>query len=253
MNILIIEDEALAAERLQLLIRQYDPNIKILACLESIEETVHWFQTRTAPDLIMMDIHLSDGHCFEIFKQVRIQKPVIFTTAFDSYAITAFQHYSVDYILKPVTAETLASAFNKYKQMATVFMAPDYQSWPAIIKEHTPNRYKDRFLAKVGPRTFFIQSEDVAYFSADNKIVSLGDKEGNRYIVNYTIEKLEPLLDPHQFFRVNRKMIVHSKSIEQVRPHFNNRLKLSLKNIKLPEEVIISRERVPAFKKWAGE
>lgn len=201
----------------------------------------------------MMDIHLSDGHCFEIFKQVRIQKPVIFTTAFDSYAITAFQHYSVDYILKPVTAETLASAFNKYKQMATVFMAPDYQSWPAIIKEHTPNRYKDRFLAKVGPRTFFIQAEDVAYFSADNKIVSLGDKEGNRYIVNYTIEKLEPLLDPHQFFRVNRKMIVHSKSIEQVRPHFNNRLKLSLKNIKLPEEVIISRERVPAFKKWAGE
>ncbi len=251
MNIVIIEDEALAVERLKMLLQQYDPAINIIACLESIEETVQWLQTRTAPDLFLMDIHLSDGHCFEIFKQVLIQKPVIFTTAFDHYAINAFQHYSVDYILKPVTAEALAAAINKYKTMSAVFNAPDYKNWPALLQENNAARYKDRFLAKVGPRTFFIQADEVAYFSADNKIVSLADREGNRFIVNYTIEKLEPLLDPHHFFRINRSMIVHSKSIEQVKPHFNNRLKLSLKNLKTNEDIIISRERVPAFKKWA--
>jgi DNA-binding LytR/AlgR family response regulator len=251
MNILIIEDETLAAERLKLMLHQYDPSIHIAACLESIEETVQWLQTKPAPDLLLMDIHLSDGHCFEIFKQVLIQRPVIFTTAFDNYAINAFQHYCVDYILKPVSTEALAAAMNKYKAMASVFRAPDYKVWGAFFQENNNLRYKDRFLAKVGSRTFFIQAEDVAYFSADNKIVSLADREGNRFIVNYTIEKLEPLLDPHHFFRINRKMIVHSKIIEQVKPHFNNRLKLSLKNLKLPEDIIISRERVAAFKKWA--
>ncbi len=251
MNILIIEDEALAAERLKMLLQQYDPSIKVVGVLESIEETVHWLQTKPAPDLLLMDIHLSDGHCFEIFKQTLIQKPIIFTTAFDHYAINAFQHYSVDYIMKPVTAEALATAINKYKTMAAVFTAPDFKVWPGLVNENKSTRYKDRFLAKVGTRTFFIQAEDVAYFAADNKIVSLADKEGNRYIVNYTIEKLEPILDPHHFFRINRKMIIHSKSIEQVKPHFNNRLKLALKNIRTSDEIVISRERVAAFKKWA--
>ncbi len=251
MNILIIEDETLAADRLKLLLRQYDPSIHVVGCLESIEETVQWLQTKSQPDLFLMDIHLSDGHCFEIFKQVMIQKPVIFTTAYDHYAINAFQHYSIDYILKPVTAEALAGAINKYKHMRSVFIAPDYQVMPTGIIENNGLRYKDRFLAKVGTRTFFIQADDVAYFAADNKIVSLADKEGNRFIVNYTIEKLEPLLDPHYFFRINRKMIVHSRVIEQVKPHFNNRLKLSFKNLRLPEDIIISRERVSDFKKWA--
>jgi DNA-binding LytR/AlgR family response regulator len=251
MNILIIEDEALAAERLKLLLAQFDPQINIMGCLESIEETVHWLQTKSLPDLLLMDIQLSDGYCFEIFKKVPVSKPVIFTTAYDHFALEAFNHYSIDYILKPVTIEALATAINKYKLMPSVFSDTGHKNWPDIFKENSGSAYKDRFLAKIGLRTFFIQAGEIAYFTADNKIVSLTDKEGNRYLVNYTIEKLETLLNPHDFFRINRKMIVHSKCIEQVKPHINNRLKLSIKNLKLPEEIIISRERVPAFKKWA--
>ena len=251
MNVLIIEDESLAAERLKLLLGQYDPSIGVSGCLESIEETVQWLQTQPHPDLLLMDIQLSDGHSFEIFNQVKLDKPVIFTTAYDNYAINAFQHFCVDYILKPVTAAALANAIRKYKIMPHAFSLPDYHAWAEQVTQKISPRYKDRFLAKVGLRTFFIQTEDVAYFYADNKTVYLADKDGNKFVINYSIEKLEPLLDPHYFFRINRRMIVHSKLVDLVKPYLNNRLKLSLKNIRHDEEIIVSRERVPTFKKWA--
>lgn len=250
MDVVIIEDEMLAAERLQSLIKNYDNNINIIASLESIEESVQWLQTKPHPDLLFVDIHLSDGHSFEIFKKVNLQKPVIFTTAYDNYALDAFQLFSVDYILKPVTAEALAAAINKYKNIASLAVA-NYSLLSDSVKDNFSTRYKNRFLAKVGQRSFFLQAEEVAYFFADNKIVYLVDKEGNRFIINFTLEKLEPLLDPHDFFRINRKMIINSKAIEQVKPYFNNRLKLSLKGIKADEEIIISRERVMHFKEWA--
>ena len=251
MNVLIIEDEMLAAERLSMLLQDYDPSIQVAGKLESIEETVNWLNTRPHPDLLLMDIQLSDGQSFDIFNQVRVNKPVIFTTAYDQYALDAFQHFSIDYILKPVTAESLAQAIRKYKDMAGSFAPPNYSHWAHQVKEVISTRYKDRFLAKVGSRTFFIQSDEVAYFTAENKTVFLVDREGNRFIINYTIEKLEPLLDPYHFFRINRKMIVYSKMIDLVKPYYNNRLKLSIKNLKTEEEFIVSRERVSAFKKWA--
>ena len=251
MNILIVEDEMLAAERLRLLLKQYDPSIKVLACLESIKETVNWIKTKPHPDLLLMDIQLSDGHSFEIFKQVNINKPVIFTTAFDHYAIDAFRYFSIDYILKPVTAEALASAIHKYRAMSVATLPADYNSLVEKFQEKTVTQYKDRFLAKVGQRTFFIQTDEVAYFYADNKTIYLADREGNKFIVNYSIEKLESLLDPYYFFRINRKMIVHSKMIDLVKPYLNNRLKLSLKALKMEDDIIVSRERVTAFKKWA--
>jgi len=251
MNILIIEDELLASERLRLLLKQYDPSIHILACLESIEESIQWLQTKPHPDLLLMDIQLSDGHSFEIFKQVKLSPPVIFITAYDNYAINAFQHFSLDYILKPVTAQGLATAIQKYKSLASAFYPPDYTAWAGQLKENLFTKYKDRFLAKVGSRTFFIQTDEIAYFYADNKIVYLADRQGNRFIINYTIEKLEPLLNPYHFFRINRKMIVHSKVIDLIKPFYNNRLKINLRNLSLQEDIIVSRERVPAFKKWA--
>jgi len=251
MDIVIIEDELLAAERLQMLIKNYDPSINILACLESIEEAVQWLQTKPAPDLLFVDIHLSDGHSFEIFKKVNLQKPVIFTTAFDNYALEAFQLFSIDYILKPVTAEALAAAINKYKSITNNIAATNYALLSDQVKENFNTRYKNRFLAKVGQRSFFIRAADVAYFMADNKIVYLVDNDGNRFIINYTIEKLEPLLDPHDFFRLNRKIIVHSNAIEQVKPYFNNRLKIVLKAVKTNEDMVVSRERVTIFKSWA--
>jgi two-component system, LytTR family, response regulator LytT len=251
MDILIIEDELLAAERLQLLLKNYDPSINIVATLDSIDESVQWLQTKPPPDLLLVDIHLSDGHSFEIFKRIKLQKPVIFTTAFDHYAIDAFQLFSIDYILKPVTAAALATAINKYKTLAANFIASNYSLLTDQVKENFTTKYKNRFLAKVGQRSFFIQSNEVAYFFADNKIVYLVDKEGNRFIINFTLEKLEPLLDPNAFFRLNRKMIVHCEAIDQVKPYYNNRLKLLLKGNKPDGEIIVSRERVSDFKHWA--
>jgi DNA-binding LytR/AlgR family response regulator len=251
MNILIVEDEQLAQERLQLLIKAYDPAINIIACLESVEETINWLNTKQHPDLLLLDIHLSDGQSFEIFKRTSTQKPIIFTTAYENYAIDAFQLFSIDYILKPVTAEGLATALNKYKNLSAAFAPKDYQLLMEQVKDNFSANYKTRFLAKVGQRLFFIPASDVAYFAADNKIVFLIDKLGNRFVVNTTIEKLEGELNPKDFFRLNRKIIIHAAVIEQVKPYQSNRLKLHLKGITTPDEIIISRERVADFKQWA--
>ncbi len=251
MDILIVEDEQLAQERLQLLLKAYDPLINILACLESVEETVNWLNTKPHPDVILLDIHLADGDSFEIFKRTNTQKPVIFTTAYENYAVDAFQLFSIDYILKPVTASSLALALNKYKNLSGVFAPKDYQLLMEQVKDGFNNAYKTRFLAKVGKRLFFIGTEEVAFFSADNKLVFLTDNEGNRFTINTTIEKLEATLHPKEFFRINRKIIVHAQSIAQIKPYFNNRLKIEFKKITPSEEIIISRERVTAFKEWA--
>lgn len=248
MKIVIVEDEKLAAERLQTLLQEYDPAIEIAACLESIEETVKYLKQKAHPDLLLLDIHLSDGHSFEIFKQVSYNKPVIFTTAYDNYALEAFKMFSIDYILKPVTLDALAAALNKLKSLAISFSSNDLNR---LIPEWQNNHYKKRFLGKVGQRLFFIDTADIAFFQADNKIVYLADKDGNRYVVEHTMEKLEEQLDPQQFFRLNRRFIVRINAIEQVRPYYNNRLRLAVKGCNQPDDMVISRDRVAAFKQWA--
>ena len=251
MTILIVEDEQLAQERLQLLVKNYDAAINIVGCLESVEETVQWFNTKPHPDLILLDIHLSDGESFEIFKRTTTQKPIIFTTAYENYAIDAFKLFSVDYILKPITAEGLAAALNKYKNLTAAFAPKDYQLLMEQVKDNFSVNYKNRFLAKVGQRLFFIAASEVAYFAADNKIVFLIDREGNRFVINNTMEKLETELNPKDFFRLNRKIIIHADAIDQIKPYHSNRLKLQVKGVPLTEEIIISRERVADFKQWA--
>jgi DNA-binding LytR/AlgR family response regulator len=251
MNILIVEDEHLAQERLQLLINAYDPSINIVGCLESVEETVNWLNTKPHPDLILLDIHLSDGQSFEIFKRTQIQKPIIFITAFENYAVDAFSLFSIDYILKPVTAEALATAINKYKNLADIFKPADYHLLMEQVKDNSLVNYRNRFLAKVGQRLFFIPASEVAYFAADNKIVFLIDREGNRFVINNTMENLENELNPKDFFRLSRKIIIHADAIDQIKPYQSNRLKLQLKGIEALEEIIISRERVADFKQWA--
>jgi DNA-binding LytR/AlgR family response regulator len=251
MNILIVEDEQLAQERLQLLIKAYDADIQIAGCLESVEETVNWLNTKPHPDLILLDIHLSDGQSFEIFKRTQTQKPIIFITAYENYAVDAFRLFSIDYILKPVTAEALATAINKYKNLKDIFTPKDYRLLTEQVNDSYAANYRTRFLAKVGQRLFFIAAAEVAYFAADNKIVFLIDREGNRFIINSTIEKLETELNPKDFFRLSRKIIIHADAIDQVKPCQSNRLKLQLKGIAASEEIIISRERVADFKQWA--
>jgi two-component system, LytTR family, response regulator LytT len=251
MTILIVEDEQLAQERLQLLVKNYDAAINIVGCLESVEETVQWLNTKPHPDLILLDIHLSDGESFEIFKRTTTQKPIIFTTAYENYAIDAFKLFSVDYILKPITAEGLAAALNKYKNLTAAFAPKDYQLLMEQVKDNFSVNYKNRFLAKVGQRLFFIAASEVAYFAADNKIVFLIDREGNRFVINNTMEKLETELNPKDFFRLNRKIIIHADAIDQIKPYHSNRLKLQVKGVPVAEEIIISRERVADFKQWA--
>jgi two-component system, LytTR family, response regulator LytT len=251
MTILIVEDEQLAQERLQLLVKNYDAAINIVGCLESVEETVQWLNTKPHPDLILLDIHLSDGESFEIFKRTTTQRPIIFTTAYENYAIDAFKLFSVDYILKPITAEGLAAALNKYKNLTAAFAPKDYQLLMEQVKDNFSVNYKNRFLAKVGQRLFFIAASEVAYFAADNKIVFLIDREGNRFVINNTMEKLETELNPKDFFRLNRKIIIHADAIDQIKPYHSNRLKLQVKGVPVAEEIIISRERVADFKQWA--
>ncbi len=248
MKVIIVEDEKLATERLQTLLKTYDPSIEIIACLESIEDTVIYLKNHSHPDLLLLDIHLSDGHSFEIFKQVSYNRPIIFTTAYDEYALDAFKMLSIDYILKPVSGEALATALNKFKSMSLSFSATDLSR---VSQGWKDQRYKKRFLGKIGQRLFFIDAEEVAFFQADNKIVYLADKEGNRYIIDHTMERLEEQLDPQHFFRLNRKFIVNISAIQQVKPYYNNRLRLSVKGANQQEEMVISRERVADFKIWA--
>jgi two-component system response regulator LytT len=243
-----VEDEILAAERLKTLLNDYDASIEVMACLESIEETVQYLKQSAHPDVLLLDIHLSDGHSFEIFKQVNYNRPVIFTTAYDQYALEAFKIFSIDYILKPVTQEALAGAINKLKSVSVSFSTIDFNR---VFPELNIQRYKKRFLGKVGQRLFFINTEDICFFQADNKIVYLVDKEGNRYVVEHTMENLEDQLNPQQFFRLNRSFIVSIDAIQQVKPYYNSRLKLSVKCITHQEDMVVSRDRVAGFKQWA--
>lgn len=252
MTVLIIEDEQLAQERLEILLKSYDPSIQIAGKLESVEESVSWLKSKPHPDIILLDIHLADGDSFEIFRRVSTQKPVIFTTAYENYAVDAFRLFSIDYILKPVTSQSLAQALNKYNNLSAAFTSHNYELLIEQVKDNLLNQYKTRFLARVGKRLFFVPAEEVAFFSADNKIVYLTDREGNRFVINATIDKLESELNPKDFFRVNRSTVIHAGVLEQIRPYPNNRLKLELRNVKPAEEIIISRERVSAFKEWAG-
>jgi two-component system, LytTR family, response regulator LytT len=247
-KIVIIEDEQLAAERLVMLLKQYDPKIEIIKHLYSVDESIQWLNTNEHPDLMFLDIQLADGFCFDIFKQVKYSKPIIFTTAYHEYALDAFQLCSIDYLLKPVTAEALAKAMLKFKQLQSNFSVINYNQLSDYF-DHAS--FKSRFLGKAGQRMFFVETSEILFFQADDKIVYLFDKDGNKLTVDYTLDRLEALLNPKEFFRLNRKYIARFSSIAQIKPYVNSRLKLLLRNGSRTEEVVLSRERVHEFKTWA--
>lgn len=251
MRVLIAEDEWLAAERLGHLLQEVCPEAEVVGVCESIEETISFLQQHQRPDLLIFDIHLSDGHSFQVFEAMDLKVPVIFATAYDRYAIDAFKHFSIDYILKPVTAEALQRAMAKFRSLRTFTTQPNYAGLLQQLTDMKENRYKARFLAKVGQKLFFVETSDIAYFQAENKLVYLIDAEGNRYVIDYTLEKLETLLDPEQFFRLNRKFLIRYTAIQQIRPYSNSRLRLQVKGAPANEEIVISRERVADFKLWA--
>ncbi len=252
MKMVIIEDEPLASERLQLLLKQYDATAQLSASLESVEESVQWFEGNPAPDLVFADIQLSDGSVFDFFSRVENKVPVIFTTAYDKYALEAFNLLSIGYLLKPVTLDALTAAINKLKLLQAQTQPPaiNYNELIKLIQQK-PETYKSRFTGKLGNKLFFIETNNISMFRADNKIVSIVSSDSNHYIADYTLEQLEQMLDPGCWFRINRSMIVNIAGISQVKPYERNRLQVILKNITKSVAAIVSRERVADFRKWA--
>lgn len=251
MNVVIIEDEAFAALRLKKMIRDYDPEIKILAELESVAESVKWFKSNPEPDLIFLDIHLEDDLSFAIFEQINITSPVIFTTAFDEYAIKAFKLKSIDYLLKPIVHEELASALKKYEQFIGFHQQEvDLQSLYKLLTS-TEKKYRERFSISVGTKIKMVEVRDIAYFFVMDKGTYLRTSQGHTYNVDFTLDKLEEMLDPVSFFRINRKYLINIISIANMMAHSRGRVKLELKP-KADEEfdTIVSIDRSGEFKKW---
>jgi two-component system response regulator LytT len=247
MKILIFEDEKLNAERLVELIKRYDLSAEVLAILESVDQGVEWLTKNTSPDLIFMDIRLSDGLSFELFERINIEIPVIFTTAYDEYAIRAFKVNSVDYLVKPVDFDELKSAIDKFKKLRPL-LSPEFIE--TILKQSSL-KYKTRFLLKIGDQLRHLECKDIAYFIFEDGMVMAVTKTRSSLPMDFSLDHLEQLLNPDNFFRLNRKFIANIDSISKIHSYFNGRLKIDL----LPsvdEDIIISRERTGRFKEWMG-
>jgi two-component system response regulator LytT len=250
MHVLIIEDEAAIARRMQKLLAEIDPEIKVIDILCSIESSVTWLKSHPEPDLILMDIHLADGSSFEIFNEVEVKCPVIFATAYDQYAIQAFKVNSIDYLLKPVNKEDLAESLKKFNRL----MAPsniagfDY-SMLAQMLGVKKNDYLKRMVIRFGDVIKAIEVKDVAYFYTDEKIVFATLKEGKTYPVDFTLDQLEKKMDPERFYRINRKFLISFESIEKMISYSKSRVKITLHPVS-DLEVISSTERSGDFKEW---
>ena len=252
MNVLIIEDEYPAAERLEKMLDRVDGAIQVRAVLESVEAAIRWLRNNAPPDLILSDIQLSDGLSFEIYEQVIIKSPIIFTTSYDEYAIRAFKHKSIDYLLKPIKFEELQRAIGKYRDL---HRAPAGADPAARIEKlldtlsHTGRAHKKRFLVKKGEQLIPVADDEAAYFYTENELVYLTTHANKKYILDYTLEQLEKLLDPARFFRINRQFIVSLAAVQQIHTYFSSRLKLHLKPA-TDAEVLVSKGQVKRFKAW---
>ncbi|MFZ4521024.1 MAG: LytR/AlgR family response regulator transcription factor [Bacteroidales bacterium] len=251
MNAIIIEDEKLSAEHLSNLIRKIDPGIRVLHVFDSVKQSVDAFNEGVTADLLFVDIHLADGLSFEIFNEIAIDTPVIFTTAYDEYAIRAFRLNSVDYLLKPIGIDELRTALEKYKKYNSkdhsMMIDNIVHAFQSIRKE-----YKSRFMVRIGETIVSVKSEEIANFIFEDGIVILTTQKNHHYPVDFTLEQLEPMLNPGEFFRINRKVIVNISAIQKTGTYFNSRLKITSAFLH-DDNSIVSRERVNDFKEWLGK
>lgn len=255
MKVLIIEDEKNAAIRLSNLIKNINPEIEILDYLGSIESSVKWLVTNPQPDIVFLDIQLEDGLSFRIFDKVKVDCPIIFTTAFDEFAIKAFELNSIDYLLKPITEEKLIKSINKLKKLENSFNSGLLRSQMAEMLKTYQNpeiKYKTRFLIHKTEGLVIVPIEDVAYFIAENKEVQLITYNNEHHFVNDSLDKLEKQLNPDFFFRINRQYILSINSIEKITNYFNYKLKLTLKPA-TDNDIIVGRKKVKEFKEWLNE
>lgn len=251
MQLLIIEDEKLASDKLVKLLNEIDKDIEISGVLRSVDQSIDWLNSNPSPDLILSDIHLEDGICFNIFSKLNSECPVIFTTAYEKYAVQAFEVNSIDYLLKPIQSDKLKNALDKLEKLKSI-ANQDRQNLYEEFKEMLVQKnkeYKSRFLCKLGNKIKSVKVENIRYFYSESKMTFIVDIDGHRYSVNNTLDEIDQMVDPDSFFRVNRKYIAHFESIDEIHPYFKGRLKIRILPGKI-EDIIVSSERAPLFKVW---
>lgn len=253
MRILIIEDELLAAEKIIGYVKEIFPEAQISGHIKSISEGIKWFGQNAEPDVIISDIMLADGLCFDIYKEQPISCPVIFTTAYDEYAIRAFEVNSVDYLLKPISKQKLEESLKKisFDNQAQQAANIDFSKLAELLQASTQT-YKSRFLVKVGQKIKAVPASKIAYFYSQDKLSFLITHQKDKFPVDHSLEEIDGMLDPKDFFRINRKYIIHIDSVKEIHPYFKGRLKLQL----LPETkdgIVISSEKTPSFKAWLDQ
>jgi len=252
MKVLIIEDEPFAAEELRRLLDLCVPGTDVLGVFDTVEDSVVWLRENPEPDLIFMDIQLADGLSFEIFKQVDVSSPIVFTTAFDNYAIQAFKLNSIDYLLKPIEEEALLGSLRKFESLKkTLVREKSYLNSSQVESLLTAHQreFKSRFVIKSGDRIRHVSVEDIAYFYSSDDYTYLVTLEKKKFIIDYTLDDLINVLNDKEFFRLSRKYIARIHSIKEVNKYFNSRLKVFLEP-PTEDEILISRARVPGFMSW---
>ncbi len=250
MRVLIVEDEPQASQLLETLLHQLEPMAEVAGAVDSVNSAADWFRKNPAPDLAFFDIQLGDGLSFEIFDRCEVKCPIIFTTAYDEYALKAFKANGIDYILKPLDKAELQRALDKFRQLTTV--TPSQETLMKSMgqaMEMLKDRYKSRFIVKVGEHLRALEVADVLYFMSLEKTTFAFSRDGRKHILDFTLDDLEEKLDRARFFRINRKYVVTLDAIVDMIAYTNSRLKLVLKNSDDPE-VIVARERVQEFKVW---
>jgi DNA-binding LytR/AlgR family response regulator len=258
MKLLIVEDEELAVEKLQLMVQALVPEAEVVGATGSISKTVEWLAQHGQPDVILMDIELSDGHSFEIFNQVTVEAPVIFTTSYDEYALKAFKVNSIDYLLKPIQKEELKRAFEKLRKQQAGKNTDHISSFniQRLVEElqlqFNAKAFRKRFLVKQGLKHLPVEVEEIAYFYVYDRAILFRTHDNRKYVLDYTMEELEQLLDPAVFFRINRSFIASIKSVTALHDYFNSRLLLDVQPA-FEDKIVVSREKVAEFKKWVGK
>jgi len=250
MRAIIVEDEVLAARNLKAILDELG-NIDVITCLESISETIEWFTGNPPPDILFLDIHLADGSAFEIFERIQISCPVIFTTAYDEYALKAFKVNSIDYLLKPVDGISVKRAIKKMEMLTS--NNNSQQDFRRFIESFTKtSSYKTHFLVPAkGDKLIPVQASEIAFIYIDASMVKAVGFDNKSFRFDYTLDELTEMLDPVNFFRANRQYIISRKAIKDVDLWFNSRLSVNLK-VEVPEKILISKARIPEFKNWFG-
>lgn len=248
MKTIIIEDEKLSAEYLSNMLQRIDPEIEIIATFDSVKKSIEEFQNGIEADLLFVDIHLADGLSFDIFTKIQLDIPIIFTTAYDDYAIKAFKLNSIDYLLKPIGKEDLKQAIEKFKKHSNFQPNKNLEDLSQLYLQLN-KQYKNRFMVKIGESIISIKTDEIIHFIAEDGVVLLVNNLNKRYTIDYTLDQLENMIDPNLFFRINRKVIISLNSIQKVATYFNSRLKINSNQLD-EDSCIVSRDRVNDFKKW---